>query len=105
MFPFQDQRPPTFQEKADIIRSEWDPRNPKLRLTVFGYLMENGHDAQPEDVHTIVEYICADFEEFVTTVEALESTVPEVPEEEDAFPGMFEDEDENPYGQDAGGYA
>ena len=96
-----------YQSLANRIRIDMDSRNPKLRLSVIGYFVEAGitpHEVGGQEewmdlVEDTVEYIGAEFAEFVASVENL--TLPEQEEDD-------KDADKNAYEvlklDDHGGY-
>ncbi len=71
---------PTYAERADIIRMEFDVRSPKLRLSIFAYLVEAG--IMPQEIVTeesfmellahVTEYVSDGVEEYADDVENLE---------------------------------
>jgi len=108
MFPDQGgYSTPTFGEKADIIRSEFDQRAPKLRLSVFAYLVEAG--IKPKDIDStdafmqllsyVTEYVSADTENYAAALEELEPAV-----SAEAVALLDDIDGENPYGSGGGGY-
>lgn len=97
-----------FDERADVIRVEFDARSPKLRLSIFAYLVENGFT--PKDISTtdefleilahVTEYVASDVEEYADYVADFE------PEETDAGLDLIilDKDGDDPYGQGGGGY-
>ena len=97
---------PSFKDRADIIRTEFDARAPKLRLSVFAYLVEAG--IQPEDITTseafmellahVVEFVAAETNDYASAIELFEkdADITDI--------SLLDDlnEDENPYGHDGG---
>ena len=77
MFP---ENPFSFEERADIVRMEFDVRSPKLRLSIFAYLIEAG--VKPDEVNTIeafvslmhkvTEFVAEDVKGYADTVADLE---------------------------------
>ncbi|KKL59861.1 hypothetical protein LCGC14_2211080 [marine sediment metagenome] len=71
---------PSFEERADLIRMEFDKRAPKIRLSIFAYLVEAGilghKDMNTEEFIDLMakvnEFISSDVEEYATDVAALE---------------------------------
>ncbi len=69
----------SFEERADILRMEFDVRSPKLRLSVFAYLIEAG--VKPDEVnsiesfvslmHKVTEFVAADVQEYANEVAKL----------------------------------
>ncbi len=61
-----EQPKPSLTDKAQIIRTEYDSRAPKLRLSVFAYLLDAG--LKPEEITTVDEFwsFYKDILEFVT---------------------------------------
>jgi len=108
MFPDQGgYTVPSFSEKADIIRSEFDVGAPKLRLSIFAYLVEAG--IKPADIETteafmellahVTEYVAAETTDYSNMVEGME---PNVTSE---VVSLLDDIDgENPYKDGEGGY-
>jgi hypothetical protein len=76
---------PSFEERADLIRMEFDARSPKIRLSIFAYLVEAGilgHERMGVEefidlMNRVNEFISADVEEYATDVGALEPEVTE----------------------------
>ena len=87
---------PDYEERADIIRMEFDRRAPKLRLSIFAYLVENGMTLAdtngPErfiDVmQAVTDFVSADVVEYANDVAQLAPPTLEddVPEVEDGGP-------------------
>ena len=101
---------PSFEERADLIRMEFDARAPKIRLSIFAYLVEAGilgHEKMGieefiELMNKVNEFISADVEEYATDVAALE------PEASETGEGLGDLNiltlgDDDPYGQGGSG--
>jgi len=105
MFP---DNPFSFEERADVIRMEFDVRSPKLRLSIFAYLIEAG--VKPEEVNTIESFVSLMHKvtEFVSEdVPAYANDVAELQPEkvEKSIALTFGDEDgDDPYLQGGGGH-
>ncbi len=107
MFP---ESPFSFKERADILRMEFDVRSPKLRLSIFAYLIEAG--VKPDEVnsiesfvslmHKVTEFVAEEVSDYADEVAELESdqTVTGIsklikPDDKDG---------DDPYGQSGGGH-
>ncbi len=97
----------SYKEKADVIRSEFDGRAPKLRLSIFAYLIEAG--VKPDDVNTtedfvalmreVTDFVSGDVEEYAVTVSEIEDQTPEPPST-----SIIELDENSPYRDNEGGY-
>ena len=104
MFP--ETIPPTYSERADIIRMEFDVRSPKLRLSIFAYLVEAGikpgditsQEAFMELLAHVTEYVSDGVDDYADDVEELQ------PATAIAQLDLLDDssEDKNPYDPDGG---
>lgn len=61
-----EQPKPSLTDKAQTIRTEYDSRAPKLRLSIFAYLLDAG--LKPKEIKTVDEFwtFYRDVVEFVT---------------------------------------
>lgn len=99
---------PSFKDRADIIRTEFDVRAPKLRLSIFAYLVEAGirpgditdSEAFMELLAHVTEYVAADVSDYADAIELFEkdADVTDISLLDDLGEG------ENPYGPKQGGY-
>ena len=109
MNPYEPQPPPSYGERADLIQSEFDGRAPKLRLSIFAYMVEAG--IKPKDIKTseafmellahVTEYVSGDVADYVKHVRGMAPTTSALEVLQ------FDDDDEdadNPYGPGGGGY-
>lgn len=65
----------TFADKANAVRSEFDGRHPKMRLTLVAYLVDAGFTPRNSDpveienwvssVDTIMDWVTADMDDYV----------------------------------------
>ncbi len=99
----------SFEERADLIRMEFDRRAPKIRLSIFAYLVEAGllgEDMDTEEfitlMHKVNEFITADVEEYAKDVAKLQ---PEVSETGKGLKDLniLTLGDDDPYGQGGSG--
>jgi hypothetical protein len=70
MFPHEIQQP-SYEDRADLLRAEFDYRSPKLRISVFAYLVENGIEPDLEKIDEIVSYISDEIVEYADDVATL----------------------------------
>ena len=101
----------SYEERADLIRMEFDRRAPKIRLSIFAYLVEAGILGEGtigveefmELMNKVHEFISSDVEEYAVSVAALEPD--EKAETETAsVPELFIVEGEDPYGHNGQGH-
>lgn len=79
----------TKKEELDMLRNEYDPRSPKLRVMILSYL--TGSEAKPtvEQLNETLAWVTADRDGFL---EAVEASIPEdEPEAEDTKSNAEED--------------
>lgn len=84
---------PSQLEQANYLRSEFDKRNPRFRMSVMAYLIERVDPLSDEflpALDRIVENLASGVDELATLVEGL--TVPEVEKESPTLP-LFSPED------------
>jgi hypothetical protein len=96
-----------YEEKADIIRVEFDPRSPKLRLSIFAYLIENG--VIPSNVGAtgdfldvldqVTNYVAEDAEKYAEHVESFQSEF----DDDDLI--ILDKDGDDPYGTGGAGYS
>ncbi len=104
MFP--DNSPFSFEERADIVRMEFDRRSPKLRLSIFAYLIEAG--VKPQEVtdiesfvalmHKVTEFVSEDVSDYANDVAELE------PDKVENNIILLDKDGDDPYGQGGGGH-
>ena len=96
----------SFEERADIVRMEFDSRSPKLRLSIFAYLIEAG--VQPDEINTIesfvslmhkvTEFVSEDVKGYAEDVAELE------PDKVEGNIVLLDKDGDDPYLQDGGGH-
>lgn len=70
----------TNKDRADHYRLEYDPKNPRLKMTVLGYLLQSTDSPDPALADTyveaskkMIEFIANDVEIFAAYVEAMDA--------------------------------
>lgn len=104
MFP--ESVPFSFEERADIIRMEFDPLSPKLRLSIFAYLIEAGVtpgeiktiEAFVELMHKVTEFVSENVGKYADIIAELE------PAKIEDNIILLDKEGDDPYGQGGGGH-
>lgn len=98
----------SFEERADILRMEFDGRSPKLRLSIFAYLIEAG--VKPDEIndiesfislmHKVTEFVSEDIKEYANDVSDLE------PEQVTSIEKLtiLDKDGDDPYLQGGGGH-
>lgn len=102
----------SYEERADLIRMEFDRRAPKIRLSIFAYLVEAGTLGEGtigveefmELMNKVHEFISSDVEEYAVSVAALEPDEKPETEKGDTVPELFIVEGEDPYGHGGQGH-
>ena len=100
----------SYEERADLIRMEFDRRAPKIRLSIFAYLVEAGILGEGvmgveefmELMAKVNEFISSDVEEYAVSVAALEPD--EKPDKDKTTPELFIVEGDDPYGHNGQGH-
>ncbi len=102
----------SYEERADLIRMEFDKRAPKIRLSIFAYLVEAGVLGEGtmhveefmELMAKVNEFITEEVEEYAVSVADLE------PDEKTDHPDrnepseLFIVEGDDPYGRGGDGH-
>ena len=104
----------SYEERADLIRMEFDRRAPKIRLSIFAYLVEAGILGEGtigveefmELMNRVHEFISHDVEAYAVDVAKLEpDEKPETDKKGDGTPELFiVEEGGDPYGHNGGGH-
>lgn len=89
-----DMSPPSWGDRANTIKAEFDYKSPKLRLSVFAYLVENDRELNVDVIDSIVTYISGGVDEYTGMIEKLQNA---------DRPDTIIEDGKNPYEQ--GGYA
>ena len=101
----------SYEERADLIRMEFDRRAPKIRLSIFAYLIEAGileSDLMSveeflELMTKVNEFITADVEDYAIRVAAHEPDETQAGPENNV-PELFIVEGDDPYGRGGKGH-
>ena len=95
----------SFEERADLIRMEFDRRAPKIRLSIFAYMVEAGlldDNMGTEEflalMHKVNEFITEDVEDYAKDVAKLQPAVSETGEGLGDL-NILTLGDDDPYGQ------
>jgi len=67
------------KQDLEVLRNEFDPRSPKLRITILSYLLAGDKTPTLDDLNEILNWIVEEREGFL---EAVEASLPEETEDE-----------------------